>query len=184
MKKKSILIFNIFLLLLSATALSQERYFTKSGKVSFFSTAPMENIEAHHRSVSVVLDKNGNIQFSLLMKGFEFNKALMQEHFNDKYVESNKFPKAEFKGQIINNNEINYSVDGSYPARVKGKLTLHGQTRDIETKGLLIVKGDKISIEAGFNVTVADYNITIPKIYRDNIARSVKVTVDCTLSPL
>ena len=144
----------------------------------------MENIEAHHRSVSAVLDKNGNIQFSLLMKGFEFKKELMQEHFNKKYVESDQFPKAEFKGQIINNSEINYATDGNYPARVKGKLTLHGQTREIETNGFIKVKGGKISIEAVFNVTVADFNITIPKIYRDNIARTVKVTVDCTLSPL
>ena len=143
MKKKTILLFNIFLLLLSAFAMSQDKYFTKSGRISFFSTAPMENIEAHHRSVSAVLDKNGNIQFSLLMKGFEFKKALMQEHFNKKYVESDQFPKAEFKGQIINNSEINYATDGNYPARVKGKLTLHGQTREIETNGFIKVKGKR-----------------------------------------
>src|SRR5687768_16802327 len=88
---------------------AQDKFFTKSAKISFFSSASLEDIEAHNRSTQAVLDtKTGDIQFSLLMKGFEFRKALMQEHFNENFVESDKYPKAEFKGQVVNNSEINY----------------------------------------------------------------------------
>ena len=91
---------------LSSVAFGQERFFTKTGSISFFSKTPLEDIEAHNRSVTCVLDsKTGNVQFAVLMKGFEFKKALMQEHFNEDYIESDKYPKAEFKGQIVNNSE-------------------------------------------------------------------------------
>jgi polyisoprenoid-binding protein YceI len=175
----------LFLLCFSITGISQEKFYTKTGKITFFSAASLENIEAVNRSVTTVLNtKTGDLQFSVLMKGFEFKKALMQEHFNDKYVESDKFPKASFNGTITNNSSINYTVNGSYPANVKGKLTIHGITKDIETKGTIVVKDGKVTASAVFMVLVADYNITIPKLYRDNIAKSIKVTVDCSLSPL
>ena len=105
----------------------------------------MEDIEAKNKTVAAVVDsKTGAIQFSAQMKGFEFEKKLMQEHFNENYVESNKFPKSEFKGTITNNSEINYTKDGSYTAKVKGKLTIHGVTRDVETTGTFKVSGGKI----------------------------------------
>src|SRR5687768_1772756 len=92
---------------------AQERFFTKSGKVSFYSKAPLEDIEAHNKSVTAVLDtKTGNLQFALQMKGFEFEKALMEEHFNESYVESDKYPRADFKGQVLNNAAINYAKNG------------------------------------------------------------------------
>jgi YceI-like domain. len=114
MKKQFLLAFVALTGFLSATA--QDKYFTKSGKISFYSKSSLENIEAHNKSVTCVLDtKTGNLQFAILMKGFEFEKALMQEHFNENYVESHKFPKADFKGQVTNNAMINYAKDGSYP---------------------------------------------------------------------
>ena len=136
----------IFLLIaifsLSITIVSgQGKYFTKSGKIDFFSTTPVEDIKALNKSVSAVLDVNtGNIQFSILMKGFQFKKGLMQEHFNDSYVESDKFPNSEFKGQIINNNEINYSKNGNNTAKVKGMLTIHGVTNEIETSAFALLR--------------------------------------------
>ena len=91
------------------------------------------------------------------------------------------FPRSEFKGQITNYSEINYTTNGSYAAKVKGKLTIHGVTKDIETTGTVTVKDGKMTLTSSFNVLVADYKITIEKLYRDNIAKSIKITVDCTL---
>lgn len=184
MKKRCIFL-SLVLFLFSFNLSAQGKFYTKTGKISFFSSTSIENIEANNRSVTAVLDtKSGDLQFSVLMKGFEFKKALMQEHFNKNYIESDKFPKAEFKGQVINNSEVNYGANGTYNVSVKGKLSIHGQTKDIETKGTITVKDGKLQVYSIFNVLVADYNITIPKIYRDNIAKSVRVTVDCTLNAL
>src|SRR5687768_17804216 len=116
----------------SVASSGQERFYTKTGSISFFSRTDLENIDAHNRSVTCVLDtKTGNLQFAVLMKGFEFKKALMQEHFNESYIESDKYPKSEFKGQVTNNSEIDYTKNGSYPAKVKGQLTIHGETKDV-----------------------------------------------------
>ncbi|TAL40816.1 MAG: YceI family protein [Chitinophagaceae bacterium] len=164
---------------------AQDKYFTKSGSISFQSKSPLEKIEAHNKSVTSVLDtKTGNFQFAVLMKGFEFEKALMQEHFNENYVESHKFPKAEFKGQVVNNNDINYTKDGSYTAKVKGKLTIHGETKDVETTGTVMVKGGKLLTSSIFNIQLSDYKVEIPKIVKENISNNVKIIVDCSLEPL
>lgn len=179
------LIVAAFLVICCMTVHAQGKYYTKSGKISFFSSTPLEDIAATNKNVVALLDpKTGDLQFAALMKGFEFKKALMQEHFNTDYVESDKFPKADFKGQIANNAEIKYTTDGNYSARVKGKLTIHGVSKDVETNGTITVKDGKVSLNSTFNVLVADYNITIEKLYRDNIAKSIKVTVDCALAPM
>jgi hypothetical protein len=184
MKTNSLITIVLFLLL-PCFVMAQGKFYTKSGRVSFFSSTSLENIEAVNRNMVTLLDTEASsLQFAVLMKGFEFKKALMQEHFNDKYVESGKFPKAEFKGQIINHTDINYTVNGTYTAKVKGKLTIHGETKDMETSGTITVKDGKVVLNAVFNVLVADYKISIPKLYRDNISKSIRVTVDCSLSPL
>lgn len=183
MKSKIILATLIFFSIGSAHG--QEKYFTKTGKINFYSKASLENIEAQNKSVTCVLDsKSGALQFAVMMKGFEFEKALMQEHFNENYIESHKFPRAEFKGSVLNNSEINYAKDGKYPVTVKGKLTLHGETRDVETKGTITVKAGKLEADAVFNVALADYNVSIPTVVKDNIAKTVSITVQCTLEPL
>jgi len=184
MKKIGFIAAGLFLLLSSSTY-AQGKFYTKSGKISFFSSTPLEDIAATNKSVVCLLDtKTGDLQFVALMKGFEFKKALMQEHFNADYAESSKFPKSEFKGQITNYSEINYTTNGSYTAQVKGKLTIHGVTKDIETTGTVTVKDGKVTLSSSFNVLVADYQISIEKLYKDNIAKSIKVTVDCTLAPV
>lgn len=182
MKRK---FFVIALAISALTVHSQDKFFTKSGKISFDSKAPLEKIEAHNKSVTTVLDtKSGNLQFAVLMKGFEFEKALMQEHFNENYVESHKFPKAEFKGQIINNNEIDYGKDGTYSVKVRGKLTIKGETKDVETIGTIVVRNGKLVTNATFNILLSDFKVEIPKIVKDNISNDVKIIVDCTLDPL
>jgi hypothetical protein len=179
---KFILIASFFLQ--PALLIAQGRYFTKTGRISFYSSTSVENIEAINKSVAAAIDtKTGDLQFVVLMKGFEFKKALMQEDFNRDYVESSKYPKAEFKGQIINNSEITYAVDGNYTAKAKGKLTIHGQTKDVETTGTLNVKDGRIHIKSVFNVQIADYKIIVRKLYKDHISSIIKVTVDCLLEP-
>ena len=184
MLKKN-LILSLVLLLSASLAFSQDKFFTKTGKIYFFSKASLEDIEAKNNTVTAVLDsKSGAIQFAALMKSFEFEKELMQQHFNENYVESDKFPKGEFRGVITNNNEINYSKDGSYTAKVKGKMTIHGVTKDIETTGTIKVDGGKIDANSVFNILLSDYKIKIPAVVKDKVSNSIKVTVDCKLDPL
>lgn len=181
------ILFLIGIISLVSAASAQDKYFTKTGKIHFDATTPKspENVDAVNKSTICVVDtKTGNIQFSVLMKGFEFERALMQEHFNENYMESNKFPKAEFKGMISNNGTVGYSKDGVYPVTVKGKLTMHGETKDVETTGKLQIKNGKINANADFAVLLADYKITIPQLVADKVAATAKITVDCLLEPL
>lgn len=184
MKKKiTALVFPLVILILSATA--QDKFYTKTGKINFSSKGAIETIEAQHKSVTCVLDsKTGNIQFSVLLRGFEFRKALMQEHFNDDYVESNKFPKSEFRGEIANNGDINYSKDGVYDTKVKGKLSLHGETKDVDANGKVTIKNGRIEVDSDFNILMSDYKISIPGSVINNMSNTVKISVNCSLEPL
>jgi YceI-like domain len=175
----------LVLILVNVTYSSSQKYFTKNGLVSFYSDTPLEKIEATNKSSNCVLDlATGKLEFAVLIKGFQFEKALMQEHFNENYLESNKFPKATFKGQIDNYNKIDVSKNGKSTVKISGDLTLHGVTKKLTTDALVEVKGGKIDADATFNIMVADYNIAIPSLVKDQIAKSVKVKVDATLDVL
>jgi polyisoprenoid-binding protein YceI len=183
MLKKNLIV--LALVLTASISFAQDKFYTKTGKITFYSKAPLEEIEGKNKTVTAVLDsKSGALQFAVQMKGFEFEKQLMQQHFNENYVESDKYPRAEFKGNITNNSEINYSKDGSYTAKIKGKLTIHGVTRDVETTGTLKVDGGKIDANSTFNVLISDYKITIPSIVKDKVSKTIKIVVDCDLEPL
>src|SRR5688572_31817860 len=112
------IVFACFLfVLMPAWVFSQQKFYTKSGRITFYSATAMEHIEAVNKTVTCVTDiQTGDLQFAVLMKGFEFRKALMQEDFNDTYVESSKYPRTTFKGKILNKSEINYNINGSYSA--------------------------------------------------------------------
>jgi hypothetical protein len=182
---KKIIIAAVVLSLFTSFVYAQGKFYTKTGKISIFSTTSVENISAVNKSSVCLLDsKTGDLQFAVLMKGFEFRKAKMQEDFNSDYVESGKFPKSEFKGQITNNSTVNYGSNGTYSVNVKGKLTIHGVTKDVESTGTITVKDGKLLANSIFNILIADYNIKVPKMYMDNISKSIKITVDCTLEPL
>ena len=166
---------------------AQDKFYTKTGKITFDATAPAspEKIEAVNKSVTCVIDiKTGNIQFVVLMKGFQFERALMEEHFNENYVESSKHPKAVFKGTITDNTLVNYSKEGSYSVKVKGNLSLHGETKEIETTGKISSKAGKILVQAIFPVSFNDYKIVIPTLVSDKVAKSATISVDCSLDPL
>ncbi|HEY6063243.1 MAG TPA: YceI family protein [Chitinophagaceae bacterium] len=172
--------------LITATC-SGQNFFTKNGKINFDATSPSspERVEAVNRSATCVIDtKGGDMQFVALMKGFEFERALMEEHFNENYMESDKFPRAEFKGKIKDNDDINYSKEGTYSVKVKGKLTMHGQSNDVDTDAKITIQNGKISAVADFSVKLADYNISIPGLVADKISKTAKISVSCSLEPL
>ncbi len=164
-----------------------QKYYTKNAQVNFDATSPSspERVEGINRTAICVVDtKEGKIQFSVLMKGFAFERALMEEHFNENYVESTKFPKAEFKGEIKDNDDINYSKDGTYAVKVKGKLTMHGESNDVDTEAKIIIQNGKISAIADFSVKLSDYKISIPGLVADKVSKTAKIKISCSLEPL
>lgn len=173
----------ILAILLVGNTLVAQKYFTKTGHISFYSTTPIEDIEAHnYQSTSIIDFSNGNIVFSLLMKGFEFEKALMQEHFNEKYVETDEFPKAQFKGNISNFESVNLAQDGKYEVSISGKMTIHGVTKGVSTQGIFEVKNGRIIGTCTFTLLVADYEINIPGVVRDKIAKEMTIKVNMDYS--
>jgi len=162
-----------------------QKFMTKNGNISFFSTMPMENIEAHNKQVNAAIDsKTGDFVVKVLIKSFEFEKALMQEHFNENYMESDKFPNATLSAKIKNIAEIDFAKDGSYPADVEGKLTIHGVTKDVTEKGTITVKAGKVNAASNINVKLADYGIEIPNTVVNNISETISVKIDLNLEPL
>ena len=167
-------------LLLVLAATNAQQVFTKNGRIAFYSNTPLEDISADNNQVMSVLNtKTGELQFSVLVKNFHFKKALMEEHFNDSYLESHKYPKASFKGLITDLSKVNFASDGVYPVPVSGDLTIHGVTKKITAPGTITVKGGKAAGTASFLLAPADYNISIPKVVRNNIAEKIEVTVNC-----
>jgi len=165
---------------------AQDKYFTKNETITIDATtdASLETVRAVNRTARAVLDtKSGNLLFVVYMKGFEFQKALMQEHFNENYVESDKYPKAEFKGQVLNMGSVYISKDGTYNVDVKGTLNMHGKTNPVETKGTLQVKNGKVVANSNFNIVLKDYDISIPGLVSDKVSKTAKITIDCSLDP-
>lgn len=168
----------ILCLAFSLTATAQNRYFTKTGHIDFFSHTAMEDIKGVNDQVTSFLDiGTGDMVFSVLNRSFQFAKPLMQEHFNENYMESEKFPKASFDGKIVDLKSIDFAKSGKYPVKVAGKLTIHGVTKDMEAAGVLTIDKDKINGESVFPINPEDYGIKIPGVVRQNIAESMKVTV-------
>lgn len=176
--KKTIL--STVLLFTVCSYATAQKYYTKNGNISFFSKTNMEDIKADNNQVLSVLNvQTGELQFSVLVKSFHFEKALMEEHFNENYLESGKYPKASFKGSIADISKVNFTTDGTYPVTVNGDLGIHGVTNKVSTGGKIIVKGGKITGSAVFKVALADYKIEVPKLVENNIAKTIEITVDC-----
>lgn len=182
MKKVALSIVMIFAMIAMVNA---QKYYTKTGDVNFTSEAPLEKIEAKNNAATCVLDsKTGNMEMAILIKAFKFEKALMQEHFNENYMESSKFPKATFKGKITNIEAVNFKKDGVYKVNVEGDLTIHGETKAVKTTGTITVKGGEITAKSSFKVTLEDYKIAIPNMVKDKIAKEVAIDVDLDLEEL
>lgn len=175
----------LMMCVIGVQAVTAQKYFSKAGTVSFMSNAPLEKIEAKNASASTVIDAaTGNMEWAVLIQGFQFEKALMQDHFNENYMESSKFPKAKFKGKIDNWTSVNLAKDGEYPVKVSGALEIHGVTKQITAEGRIIVKGKTFAAKSKFSVLVADYDIAIPKVVAENIAKQVDIEVHADYQPM
>lgn len=180
-KKMKHLIVTVILVGLCTSGFAQ-KYLTRTGKVTFFSGTPLENIEAFNNEMACVLDaQKGEFIFQVPIKSFKFDRSLMQEHFNENYLESDKYPKADYKGTITDPSAINYSKDGTYKVSTKGKLTIHGVTKTVSLPGTAEVKGDKVTLKSTFKIIPQDYKIEIPGIVEDKIAKEIEVNVNSIL---
>ncbi len=181
--KKTIFCSLFFIAAIAADA--QNMYMTKTGKVSFNSRAKSpEKVEADNNEVSSILNtQTGEMVFAILIKSFHFTSALMEEHFNENYLESSKFPKSTFKGKITNFSAVNFLKDGAYPVTVEGDLTMHGVVKKVSSTGSITVKGGKISAFSKFNVKLKDFNISIPSLVADKISEEIDINVDCKYEP-
>lgn len=176
---------SIALALMSFYASAQPRFIDRGGYASFFSSAPMEDIKAESEQVVSILDvKEGKIVASMLMRSFKFRKALMQEHFNENYVESSKYPKASFTGRVTNIDELDLENDGKYTLDVTGEITLHGVTRPLSVKAEATVSNGSVQAKAVFPLRVKDFEIQVPRLVVNNIAEVVEVTVIFNYKPM
>ncbi len=176
MKNLFIIVFLLFYQLSAA----QDILITKRGQISFFSKTPLENIDAQNNEVSSVLNKqNGEIVFAVLIKGFHFERALMEEHFNENYLESDKYPKSTFRGTITNIASVNFTTDGTYNVSAEGDLTIHNVTKKINLPGTIIVKAGQPELHCKFKLLLSDYDIKIPSLVADKIQETINIAVDC-----
>ncbi|RAW01232.1 YceI family protein [Pseudochryseolinea flava] len=175
---KKLLILSLIFACLSAHA---QKYVSEKSFVSFFSDALLEDITADNKKASSIINTATNdIAFSIPIKEFQFAKSLMQEHFNEKYMESDKYPKSTFQGKLNGFDMKSTSVQN---VKATGKLTIHGVTKDVEIPGTIEVKDSKIYVKSKFIVKVADYKVEIPTVVFQNIAEQVEVTVDFVYKP-
>jgi len=168
-----------------SNALAQKKLFTRTGKVVFYSKAPLEDIKAINNQVSCIYDVESNrIIAKVLIKAFKFDKALMQKHFNENYLESDKFPKASFKGKIININKDDFKSDWNKKLEFDGSLTLHGITKKIKKPVQINVKNGIMKVNCVFYVSLKDYEIKIPSTVINNVSEKVKIDVNLVLNEL
>lgn len=158
-------------------------YLGKTCAISFYSDGIIEDIEARNTSAKPILNiKTDSVLFKISIQGFVFEKALMQEHFNETYMESDKYPHAMFRGKI--NENIDWTKDTTYKVTVTGNLNIHGITKTRTIDGSITIKGGEIMMETKFNVALKDHNITIPTLVVQNIAEIVEVKMKSTLTEL
>ena len=159
-------------LLLSSTFVSAQQYLTREARLDFDAGSPLEDIEAFTESGSAVYDANtGKIGVQVLMTSFQFKRALMQEHFNENYVESEKFPKASFKGLYSEGN-------------VSGGLTIHGVTKEIKVPARLNQENGNFVLVTSFDITLADYDVKIPSAVANKISKKASIQVHATLKKI
>ncbi len=168
---------------------AQGKFMTKTGRVSFFSTSIIEDIEARNLAAAAVLDLGtGQLAFAVPIKEFAFKRTLMQEHFNENYMESEKYPRATFTGRFTGRftgaDAAAMGVAGSHTIQVEGDLTLHGVAHHLMVPGTLELKNGQLLAFAFFSVAPADYNIEIPLLVRENIAKIVSIRVALTCDPV
>jgi polyisoprenoid-binding protein YceI len=162
-----------------------QKFITKTGSITFFSSAPLENIQATNGQINAAIDMStGDIVFKVLMKSFEFEKALMQEHFNENYVESDTYPNASFVGKITNYSSLDITKSGSVSVTVSGTLTIKGVSKEITETGTIEISNGALVCNSKFSISLKDFNIKIPDTVINNISDTIEITVKCTLNKL
>ncbi|HUQ96706.1 MAG TPA: YceI family protein [Chitinophagaceae bacterium] len=169
--------FIVLFLLCATLRVPAQQIVTRNAYIGFFSKTPLEDIKAENNQANAVLDlSKQNIAFAVLMKGFLFKKELMQEHFNENYIESDQFPKATFTGMY--SGVVDAVKEGTYNVTVKGQLTLHGVTRPLEVPAVIAIQGGKVNAKTNFSLKPQDFNIEIPALVREKIAPQIAVAVN------
>jgi polyisoprenoid-binding protein YceI len=168
----------IILLLSSHLLYSQSSRINLSGKVKFVSDAPLEIIKAESEKLTGIIDFASNsFAFTVNLKSFEgFNSALQKEHFHENYLESEDYPAITYTGKVLD--KIDWTQDGTYEVRTKGKFNIHGIAKERILKNKIIVKNGKVKIISSFNIALADYNITIPRIVHKKIAEEIDISLE------
>lgn len=159
-----------------------QTYMTRNGNVSFFSKTPLEDIKAENTQAFAAVDlSTRSVAFTLLQRNFLFPKQLMQEHYNENYVESEKFPKAQFAGTFTGDVK---TIPGTYKVQVSGQLTIHGVTQQVQNiPAELEVNEGKMTAKAAFAVKPSDYNIKIPSLVKDKIASQINIQIAAVCQP-
>lgn len=176
-------LFALVMLTASVSVFSQGKYISKNAYISFYSSTSMEDILGESNEVVTILNaENGEVAFQALMTTFHFKRALMEEHFNENYMESTKFPKAKFNGKIDGFNK-DMLRNPSSEVKVTGTLSIHGVDKTITIPVKLGQENGKLTGTAKFKVTPEDYGIAIPSLVRDKIAKQMEVTVKAEYQP-
>ncbi len=163
----------VFMLAACLRLQAQEKFIARQGQVSFFSYTSVENIKAENNQVLSIIDlSSGEIAVSMLMNAFIFEKALMREHFNESYIESDLYPKATFEGKI---SDFDPNLDGEQTKIIKGTFSMHGTTNTLEIKTKIERVEGKYILSGTFETMVKDYNINIPPLLEGNIAKTISV---------
>jgi hypothetical protein len=169
-------------IMIGLSGFAQTKMVTKTGKLTFEASVPaFEEVKAKNESVTVVLNPaTGEIASLALIKGFRFKTALMEEHFNENYMESDKFPKATFKGKIENFDASKLTATAQNYT-IKGKMEMHGKTKDITITASIRKSGDGIEIDSNFTVNTDDFAIDIPSVVSKKVSKKVAVRLDATV---
>jgi|SRR6478672_646108 len=172
----------LFAFLLTSIGFAQDKIVTKNGKVTFEASVPaFEEVKAKNDGVTCIINtKTGEIASLTMIKGFRFKTALMEEHFNENYMESDKYPKATFKGKIENFDMTKVTAEAK-EYTIKGKMEMHGKTKDIIIKATLKKAGDGLTLLSNFTVNTDDYGIEIPSVVSKKVSKKVTVTLDFTM---
>ena len=164
--------------LMGMSAAHAQKYMTRTGKVNFKANGN-EDIRAVNNEVNCLLDATtGKVGFQIMIKSFKFEKALMQDHFNENYMESDQYPKAEFSGKIDNMDAAQYQKDGTYKVTATGTMTVHGVKKEVAIPGTIIVAGDKLTLQANFALVFADYAIKIPDLVTGKVGTKADVKLE------
>lgn len=176
-------VFLLILITLTGFKNQPNLYQTTNGKIAFKSDAPLEVIRASSNDLIGLLDiSKNNFSFKVDMHSFQgFNSPLQKEHFNENYMESDKYPDASFTGKIIE--DVDLSVDGTYQVRAKGTLTIHNIPQERIIKSDVTVKQKIITVHSDFTVLLSDHNIPIPKVVNQKLANEIKVEMNATFEP-